>query len=499
MSVRTNVPSKSTHSGKLRVSATAPGGTGGSFASVSVNVKAGLDPFQSGTANVCRLCDIASDNDIQPATELVLVSKILLPPSRAGLLDTLTAILLVAGGLALYATLALRLADGMYLDYYNLGFDFDPSRYVQAMALSPPDYFDVKHPLMIMLRPLAWPFLQAGLAPRQAAVLVMATLGALRVVLCWLFLRTLGNARPEALVLSVLFAVTGTQIFTSMITESYGPSTLALEVIWLLAVLRLQSPDRLRGIAALAGAVTFGLTITNTAIAFLVEAALHPRGRWLGAMLRYGTIFAILAAVPVIAVWHAEIAAALADPVTAMKEIYWKRTKGPTEGLGQMLLVFGGLSFVSPAFTHVTLPSDFPMLDFRTWSFSPAGTTAMLLWLAMLASGPLAMLWRPTSRKLALMLLTALAFNLALHTDFQFRSSLYIYAGHTHFLFFALACGLAPTMQRRGWWRGAYLGATLLLAGLAGAVNLTSAAEFAAAFDRVDVQCAAPCADPTSK
>src|SRR6185312_6394545 len=96
--------------------------------------------------------------------------------------DIRTADLLLAAGLgiaalALYAVLGLRLAQGAYLDYFNLAFDFDPARYVSTFALSPPDPGGFKHPLILLLRPLALPFLAVGLDAKQASVLVMAGFG----------------------------------------------------------------------------------------------------------------------------------------------------------------------------------------------------------------------------------------------------------------------------------------------------------------------------------
>src|SRR5216683_991906 len=109
-----------------------------------------------------------------------------------------------------YARFGLRLAQGVYFDYYNLAFDFDPPRTLSTLALSPPDPQGVKHPLMLLIRPLAWPFLAAGLSPKQAAVLVMVTFGAGTVALCSMFLRAADVKRPEAAALCLLFAVTGT-------------------------------------------------------------------------------------------------------------------------------------------------------------------------------------------------------------------------------------------------------------------------------------------------
>ena len=70
--------------------------------------------------------------------------------------------LVMLASLALYGPLAWRLAQGAYLDYYNLAFDFDPIRTVSALTASPPDFLNVKHPLFVLLRPLAWPLLLLG-------------------------------------------------------------------------------------------------------------------------------------------------------------------------------------------------------------------------------------------------------------------------------------------------------------------------------------------------
>src|SRR5260370_19917852 len=76
-----------------------------------------------------------------------------------------------------YARFGLRLAQGIYFDYYNLAFDFDPPVTLHTLALSPADPQGVKHPLMLLLRPLAWPFLAPEFAPQDPAVLVRLPFG----------------------------------------------------------------------------------------------------------------------------------------------------------------------------------------------------------------------------------------------------------------------------------------------------------------------------------
>ena len=114
------------------------------------------------------------------------------------LADLLLAAVLGGVALALYAVLALRLARGQYLDYYNLAFDFDPARYVSTFAQSPADPGNFKHPLILLLRPLAWPFLASGLDAKQASALVMVGFGGGSVAVCYLFLRVIRCGRTLA-------------------------------------------------------------------------------------------------------------------------------------------------------------------------------------------------------------------------------------------------------------------------------------------------------------
>jgi len=52
--------------------------------------------------------------------------------------DTGLLLTMVVMSLLLYSPLAWRLAQGVYLNYYNLAFDFDPIRTVDALTSTPP-------------------------------------------------------------------------------------------------------------------------------------------------------------------------------------------------------------------------------------------------------------------------------------------------------------------------------------------------------------------------
>jgi hypothetical protein len=415
--------------------------------------------------------------------------------------DLRLALLLALAALALYAALGLRLAQGQYAELSNLAFDFDPPRYVAIMALEEHQRGNVKHPLIVLLRPLAWPLLAAGFAPKQAAALVMAGMGAATVGVVFLYLRSLSVAAATAAALAVLFAVSGCQVVTSMIPEAYGAAALGVAATWLLAVWRLADLRHGRAMRFVLAAYSYGVTTTNVLQPVLAEglAWLRHRGP-VGAirpMVLYGTAVVLLCAALTALVWFDMLAAFLADPLAVARTVYWQRTRGFREDLLETVLRLVGFSVVSPRFTLVELAADgITMLDFRAPSFEPLGQAAFLAWHAFWLAGAVAAVRHRPTRFLALGLWAMLLINIAFHLEFQFRGSIYLYAGHTHFLVFALGAGLAPVLRAGGAAGRIYLGVVLVLAGLVGAVTLERAWELATAFDDVRVGCLAPCAEP---
>lgn len=413
--------------------------------------------------------------------------------------DLVLAAVLGGAALALYGVLALRLARGAYLDYYNLAFDFDPARYVSTFALSPADPGGVKHPLILLLRPLALPFLAVGLDAKQASAMVMAAFGGGTVAVCFLFLRVLRVGRPEAAALTGLFAVTGTQIFTSIIVEAYGPAGFGLAALWLVTASRLADGKRRLWQRYVIAVFCFGVTLTNVMQVFVAELLVSLRRaspiQGLRRAIVFGLVLSGIIAVLSAIVWHDVLLTTLADPVLALKEIYWLRTKGERTGAAQVVRTFIGYSFVSPEYDFLHLPEGIDMRDFRGWRFSGIGSVAIWCWLVFLAGGVVGALTHPRTRWLAAGMATALLLNIIFHLDFQFRGSLYLYAAHMHFLVFGLAAGLAPWVREMRTTRWLYVGAVLALAVLVGADNLPIAEAFTRAFDKVDIGCPAPCTE----
>jgi hypothetical protein len=401
--------------------------------------------------------------------------------------------------LALYGTLAFRLAQGAYLDYYNFAFDFDPIRTVDALASPTPDFLGVKHPLFVLLRPLAWPFLLIGLTAKESAALVLAGFGSATVALCYLFLRKAGIERPIAAPLTLLFIVSGTQLFTAIIAETYGIAGFSIVLTWVIAQARLANPDRFPQLRYIAAVLTFGTTITNTVQSFIAELLVAWRWEGFVRAIRRCILFGLILLIPIVilavAVWHHDLLIALQDPVLAIKKVYWLRNQGARTGPGEVLLTFFTFSFVSPHYSWLMLPEGINMRDFREYSFPYAGQIAAPLWLVFAFVGTVAAFCHRRYRVIAAGLGGALIFNLLFHLDFQFRGSLYIYAAHMHFLIFALACGLAPFLRSATLSGKLYTAVVLLLVLLVGADNLPIATVFVTDFDHVQSTCAPPCAD----
>jgi hypothetical protein len=422
-------------------------------------------------------------------------------PTRRDPTDLLLALLLGAVAVLVYGALALRLAHGEYDSVDNLGFDFDPTRTLASVVGWPPDRQDIKHPFIVLLWPLALPFRAVGLDARQAAGLVMACLGAGTAAMVFALLRACRIGRPEAMALGLLFAVTCTPVFTSIIVDTYAPAAFTITLTWLVARWRLDDPAcwRLRrfGVAA----AVFGVTITNVMQVAVAEGLVFWRQfgirAVLGRLIGFGLVAAALVGIIGIAVWPDGLLAALEHPIHAAKEVYWLQTHGAREGIGQLLLTFLGFSFVAPHASVFRLPEGIDMLDFRVLSFGVAGWIALPAWFAFWAVGTVAGFRHPGYRPIAVAMAIAIGCNLILHLHYQFRGSLYIYAGHLHVLVFALGAGLAPWLadapRAR---RGAYVACVLALAAFVGANNLAAAAAFVTRFDTVTVHtepCQPPC------
>jgi hypothetical protein len=388
----------------------------------------------------------------------------------------------VACGL-LYGWLAILLSQSHYGNVDNLAFDFDARRYLCTYAGSPMAMGGVKHPLIVLLRPPVQALMYLGLPPRAAAGLWMAALGGTGVGLWYLFLRAISVAHVIAIPFALLFAVSATQLFVSMIPEAYGPAGVALVGLWLLTSLRLNAPTTggiWRYVVAFA---TFGITITNVAQSFIAEFLIWLRNdTFRGAIRRtvvFGIRFAVLLALALLAVWHTAVWQVISDPMQFLKSTWWLQTFGEKAGLRPILMTFLEYVTIAPDYVWVPIVDGWDMRDFRAPLYSPIGFAAVAGWSLLLASGIVSGLRDRGMRWLTSGLLVAFAFNVLLHTRFQFRLSLFIYTSHMLILVFAMASGAARVASRRSGTATAMGVAMLLLFMLVGTNNFPIAAAFA--------------------
>ena len=403
----------------------------------------------------------------------------------------------VACGLV-YSWLAVLLSQSQYGDVDNLAFDFDPRLYLCTYADSPMAMGGIKHPLIVLLRPAVQALIYLGLPPRAAAGLWMAALGGAGVGLWYLLLRAISVAHVIAIPFALLFAVSATQLFVSMIPEAYGPAGMALIGLWLLTALRLNAPAAggiWRYVVAFA---TFGITITNVAQSFIAEFLIWYRNDTIRDAFRRTVVFgiglAVLLALPLLVVWHSVVWQVVSDPVHWVKSAWWLQTFGEKAGVQPILLTFLEYVTVAPDYVWVPIVDGWDMRDFRAPLYSPIGFAAVAGWSLLLASGIVCGLRDRGMRWLTIGLLVTFAFNVLLHTRFQFRLSLFIYTSHVLILVFAMAAGVARVASRRAGTATAMGLAMLLLFMLVATNNLPVAAAFAHDFRSAVIPAPLDCA-----
>lgn len=407
---------------------------------------------------------------------------------RKHLPDLAMALVLASGFFWLYAHFGLRLAQGIYFDYLNLAFDFDPPYFMDFLVGTLPSGVNYKHPLSMLFRPFASLFLLLGFEPKAAAALVMALFGGLTVALVYAFACLAQFGRLLAVAATLFFGASSTPLFTAIIVESYGWASFSIVLVWCVYLVGERAKVVPTQAALFAAVLAAGVTITNImqAVVAYFCAKLKEQGfkKALLQTFMFG-LYAGLALVLVLAILQPqELWSVFSRPVQTAKEVYWLRTKGAATGVTELLLTYFGYSFVSPAFAQVALSPDVTMLDFRTFAYTRAEQLVVFGWWAFAAFGCVMGFRHRQFRYVAAPLLVVVVLNLLFHLDYQFRGSLYLYAAHLHFPIFALAMGAAPWAagQRRSV-SMVYAVMLLALAASVLVINMQRATVFVTLFD----------------
>ena len=197
-----------------------------------------------------------------------------------------------------------------------------------------------------------------------------------------------------------------------------------------------------------AATLNFGITITNVIVSGLLEFLFRFRRDRLYEAIRGTIYFSVLAGVVAVAlsvlsltVWPS---AEINNPESAAKQIYWSAASydaAQRQGVTGVAWEFAATSFVAPALARYPsgLPSNPYLWDFRGQSYGSVGWVAVLGWLALFAFGAVKASEDRARWPMWLLCAAWIGFNVVLHTYWQFRGSVFLYAAHSHIAFLAIA------------------------------------------------------------
>lgn len=393
-----------------------------------------------------------------------------------------------------YAYAGLPLSKTDYYLFYNLAFDFDTQRIFSLLTAPDPDLMGIKHPLLIIFRPIGQALLLLTSDARVATAITMALIGSTTCTGVYYYL-LLQNAREDHAVLgAVIFAISTTQIILSITPESYGFAALSIVCTWTVAAACLRNKLKRLGAIIVTGIITIGITPTNflqTILSTLTLITEKNRAIFTPKLVTRAlalTITIFIACFSII--WWEWIANFLANPVMTLKKIWWEQTFGEKVGITQLLKTYAIYSFFAPDFTTIPLPEGTLMLDFRDWRMSTLGNLGALAWSCIIMFGlGSAFLHRD---KIAISMIIAISLNLIFHLFYQYRGSVFIYSGHLHFLVLGVSLSFLGKLNSKS--SKNFVTALLTVTAMAMMVNNASVLhDFAEKFSPANTSCPAPC------
>jgi hypothetical protein len=365
----------------------------------------------------------------------------------------------------------------------NLAFDFDIGRFVSLWGVSPfqieqnASYYAVRHPLVILLRLVGLPLVSAGLEPHVVACGIAAVCAALSSVLMFRIARALGVDRGLAFVLTAMWTFSTASLLLGVLPEAYSLALVALSWQMLLAIRWTQGHEPALAVRIVAAVVNLGITITNVVLSGLVELVCRLARQ----PVRKAVLGTAAFSVAVVAIGLAlSIASFRIWPVQnvdtsgrAVKQLYWSASsaEGDTrrQSPAEVAWTFGAIASVAPAVAPYPsgAPDDPYLYDLRARNYGVAGWIAVLGWLGLLALGAMAAARDREMRAFWIIAGSWIATNIALHSYWQFRQTVFLYAAHSHIAFFVFVVAGARWAQNRhpkgGMTYGAVAGLVTLL------------------------------------
>ena len=269
----------------------------------------------------------------------------------------------------------------------------------------------------------------------------------------------MGIERRLAYVMTALWALSAAPLILGVLPESYDLAFIALSLQFLLAIHwilgREPKPAARIGLAV----ANFGITITNVVLSGLSELVCRltrqaPRKALLGTagFSAAVAVIGMLLAAGSFLVWPVDH---IHGSTGAVKQVYWDAASAERTAQrqtpAQVAWVFGAVSFVTPPAARY--PSGEPtnpyLYDLRGKDYGAVGWIAVAGWLALLLLGMVAAAKDRPLRPVWIIAAGWIAGNIALHSYWQFRDTLFLYSPHSHIAFFVLALAGARWAQDR--------------------------------------------------
>ncbi len=319
------------------------------------------------------------------------------------------------------------------------------------------------HPFaFFVFRPVIW-FLSLFLNGDRFAVtlLLVPLMGALCILLAWLFVKKWTGSRTYALLFAGLLGVSTTHLLFGSIVETYIFSAAVLLLFFLLL---LDEKTFLFALVAV-GVLTFGITITNFIQTFIGFVVARPK---LKPIFMYGLLASAFAIT--LTTLHAAVypsALMFFDPAGAGVESEYSIAvigQPAWRLVGRAMLLVRNIFLYSLVAPHPFIQTRevggvFPRFNFFKLSpgnfsysgYDGLGKVVITIWMLLLLAAALAFLWNIIRRRkadLSLAFPLVLLFNFALHMGYGSEPFLYA-ADWTYALVLFVAVSLAGAAKRR--------------------------------------------------
>ena len=383
--------------------------------------------------------------------------------SKASLIENLPGILLSLSFFLIYLYYGLQLRDFSVGQVDNL-FDADVGSWMRRISYEDVKDFEMRgpHPFTyFILRPFGAFLNFITNDPPLSAILLNTLVGGACVYLAWLFIKRQFQSKAYAFLIASLLGLSTSHLFAGSVIDSYIFSAFALILFFLL----LQRSHNTIAPLVFAGALTFGITLTNFVQNIIGFSIVRPQFkeifRFVGWVISISLILTFLHA----AVYPASKLFFLTSDIQNEEKFFaeisdvpaW-RLEGRTIFLARTMLLY---TVVAPKVFILIEEVGSVIPEFRFYKISPGtfhqanydglGQGLVGVWILLLSISVGMFLWnlvRTKKADVSLSFMLCLLFNFSVH--FFYGQELFLYSPNwAYALIFFVAFGLAPFAKNR--------------------------------------------------